>query len=99
MAAGLPLVVTRTPGTRELVVENVNGLLFDWADVAALTAHLKFLAARRDVARQMGNAARARAQQFAWEDVADAYVELFQTMASAGKLNGARARMANLSGV
>ncbi|OQY88330.1 MAG: glycosyl transferase family 1 [Chloroflexi bacterium UTCFX4] len=80
MAAGLPLVVTRTPGTKELVQENVNGLLFDWADVDALTAHLKFLAMHRDIARAMGHASRELAQQFAWEDVAARYGELFWEM-------------------
>lgn len=80
MAAGLPLVVTRTPGTKELVQENVNGLLFDWADVDALTAHLKFLATHRDIARAMGHASRELAQQFAWEDVAARYGELFWEM-------------------
>lgn len=78
MAAGLPLVVSRTPGTRELVNENENGLLFDWGDVDALTAHLRHLATRRDVARRMGAASRERAARFAWEDTAGRYVEMFR---------------------
>lgn len=83
MAAGLPLVVTRAPGTKELVREQVNGLLFDWADVDTLTAHLKFLATHRETARQMGCASRERAKQFAWDDVAVQYLELFQYLARA----------------
>lgn len=78
MAAGLPLVVSRTPGTRELVRENHNGLLFDWADVDSLTAHLRHLATHRDVARGMGAASRERAARFAWEDAAGRYVEMFR---------------------
>lgn len=80
MASGLPLVVSRTPGTRELVQENVNGLLFDWADVETLAAHIQFLAAHRNIARAMGRASRERAKSFAWEDVAARYVEMFWEM-------------------
>ncbi len=80
MAAGLPLVVTRTPGTKELVQENVNGLLFDWADVDALTKHLQFLATHRNIARAMGRASRGRANGFAWENVANEYLRLFSSV-------------------
>lgn len=82
MAAGLPLVVSRTPGTKELVQENVNGLMFDWADAETLTAHLKFLLTHRDVARQMGQASRELAQGFGWDDVAAEYLELFRALES-----------------
>ncbi|MFN8570043.1 MAG: glycosyltransferase family 4 protein [Kouleothrix sp.] len=66
LAAGLPVVVTRTGGTAELVEERVNGLTFDWGDLDALTAHLARLAADRALARRMGAAARRRAEQFSW---------------------------------
>ncbi len=78
MAAGLPLVVSRTPGTRELVQENGNGLLFDWGDVEALTSHLRYMANHRDVARRMSAVSRERAARFAWEDAAGRYVEMFR---------------------
>lgn len=80
MAAGMPLIVTRTPGTRELVQENVNGLLFDWADVDTLAAHLKFLAGHREVAREMARASRERARHFAWDVPTNRYLELFHSM-------------------
>lgn len=80
MAAGLPLVVTRTPGTRELVQENVNGLLFDWADVNSLAGHLKFLATDRECARRMGRASRERARHLSWDAPATRYIELFHSM-------------------
>ena len=38
MASGLPLVVTRTGGTTELVVEGVNGFTFSWGDVKGLVS-------------------------------------------------------------
>ncbi len=82
MAAGLPLVVTRTPGTKELVQENGNGLLFDWGDVDALTAHLKGLALNRGKAREMGKNSRARAQNFGWDVAAARWEDLFLEMVS-----------------
>ena len=80
MAAGLPVVVTRTGGTAELVVEGVNGLTFDWADVDALTAHIRQLAQNRPLIRQMSAASRQRAEQFSWDAAAEQYLELFNRL-------------------
>jgi phosphatidyl-myo-inositol dimannoside synthase len=77
MGAGLPLVVTRTGGTQELVQEGVNGFTFDWGDVPALTSHLGRLAADRALARKMGAASRARAGRFTWEGIASTFFDLF----------------------
>ncbi|MBN1146712.1 MAG: glycosyltransferase family 4 protein [Anaerolineales bacterium] len=76
MASGLPVVVTRTGGTAELVDEGVNGLTFGWGDVAMLALHLRRLATDRNLARRMGDASRAKAAQFSWETAADAFVGL-----------------------
>jgi glycosyltransferase involved in cell wall biosynthesis len=77
MAAGLPVVVTRTGGTAELVVDGVNGLTFDWADMETLTTHLRRLALDRALARRMGAASRARAERFSWEAAATRYLQMF----------------------
>lgn len=77
MAAGLPVVVTRTGGTDELVAAGENGLIFDWGDVDRLVEHLRCLAADRALVQQMGRASRARARQFSWEAAAQRYLELF----------------------
>jgi glycosyltransferase involved in cell wall biosynthesis len=78
LAAGLPVVVTRTGGTAELVAEGVNGLTFDWADVETLTAHLRRLATDRTLVRQMGAASRERATLFSWDAAQQRFVELFE---------------------
>lgn len=84
MAAGLPVVVTRTGGTADLVEEGVNGLTFGRADVDTLTAHLRCLAGDRALARRMGVASRARAKHFTWNAASERYLELFaELMASA----------------
>jgi glycosyltransferase involved in cell wall biosynthesis len=82
MAAGLPVVLTRTGGTRDLVEEGVNGLTFDWADVDALVTHLRRLATNRELVRQMGAASRARAMQFSWDMIAERFLDLFAAVVS-----------------
>jgi phosphatidyl-myo-inositol dimannoside synthase len=78
MAAGLPVVTTRTPGAAELVEEGINGLTFAWGDIDGLTTHLHLLATDRDLTRRMGAASRTRAAHFTWDTAAAAYLDLFQ---------------------
>ena len=89
MAAGLPVIVTRTGGTAELVQEGVNGLTFNWGDLDALTGHLRRLATDRALARQMGAASRARAATFTWEAAAERYLDLFDGWVSRTSEGGA----------
>jgi glycosyltransferase involved in cell wall biosynthesis len=79
MAAGLPVVVTRTGGTTELVEEGVNGFVFDWADVDSLTNYLRMLAADDTLLRNMGAASRSRAKHFSWEVIANRFLRLLYT--------------------
>ncbi len=81
MAAGLPLVVTRTGGTRELVQEGENGLTFAWGDIETLTQHLIDLASNRAVLQRMGAASRRRAERMSWEMVALRYLDIFRDVA------------------
>jgi phosphatidyl-myo-inositol dimannoside synthase len=76
MAAGLPVIITRTGGTAELVEEGVNGLTFERADVNTLEAHLKRFALDRSLARSMGAASRQRAALFSWDAAAQTYLKL-----------------------
>jgi len=77
MAAALPIVVTRTGGTADLVAEGVNGLTFAWGDVETLVAHLRRLADDRSLARRMGVASRERAARFSWDTAGARYLEMF----------------------
>jgi UDP-glucose:(heptosyl)LPS alpha-1,3-glucosyltransferase len=71
-ASGLPLLVTRTLGTRELVHDGENGRFLE-RDGAAFAAALNELPAERRAA--MGERARELAAPYAWPRVADAYAE------------------------
>jgi glycosyltransferase involved in cell wall biosynthesis len=84
MAAGLPVVVTRTGGTAELVEQGVNGYIFDWGDVDTLSGQLLNLARNRDLARRMGAASRARAVDYSWPAIAERFLHLFYNQVSVG---------------
>ena len=80
MASGLPLVITRTGGSAELVSEGINGLTFSWADIDTLTAHLQRLYMNRPLLHRMGNASRRRAGLFSWENAARSYLGVFEQL-------------------
>jgi len=61
MAAGLPVVASRTLGcTPDLVADGVNGFTFPPEDTAALTRALEVLAREPERAARMGGASRER---------------------------------------
>jgi len=76
MASGLPVVVTDTGGTAELVKEGVNGLVVPWADVPALTEALGTLAEDGQRREHLGHASRRIAEGFGWSAISSKYVEL-----------------------
>lgn len=63
MAMGKPVVATNIRGSREEVVDGETGYLVPVGDVQALAAALRRLLVNPDLARQMGLAARRRAEQ------------------------------------
>ena len=76
MASGLPVVVTDTGGTAELVTQGQNGEIVPWGDVPALTRALHNLLNAETLRRQMGAESRRRALQFGWPVLATRYIEL-----------------------
>src|SRR5687767_2853703 len=90
MASGLAVLVTPTGGTPELVSSGINGLIFDWADIGCLTAHLRRLAADRALVRRMGEASRRRAREFSWDAAAQRYIEIFRQLTCVSSLQGSQ---------
>jgi glycosyltransferase involved in cell wall biosynthesis len=88
MACGLPVVVTRTGGTAELVEEEVGGLTHDWADIDALAAHLARLARDRELVQRMGVASLQRAASFSWPAITDRFLELFEHVTTTAMSTG-----------
>jgi phosphatidylinositol alpha-1,6-mannosyltransferase len=76
MACGLPVLVTDTGGTSELVEDSENGYVVPWANVAALTNALAILIQDEKTRRQMGEKSRRIAESFSWPDVAQKYLRV-----------------------
>jgi glycosyltransferase involved in cell wall biosynthesis len=76
MASGLPVVVTDTGGTAELVTKGQNGEIVPWGDVPALARALHDMLHDEGRRRQMGIESRIRAMQFGWPVLATSYLEL-----------------------
>ena len=68
MASGLPCVCADATGSRSLVVDGETGFLAPADDAEAFARHITKLAGDRDLRRSMGEAARARALTFGWDE-------------------------------
>jgi len=74
MASGLPVVVTETGGTAELVRD--NGYIVPWADPEILADTLQRFLCEPDLLAQMGKRSYAIAREFSWTATARAYLDL-----------------------
>ena len=88
-ACGTPTVASDSPGLRETVRHGETGLLVPHGDVEALASALGRVLnpATRD---RMGRAARAMAQRYTWDGVADAFEELLSSVAARADSSGDR---------
>ncbi len=81
MAAGVPVVATDIPGTRDLVVHGQTGYLVPVGDRAGITRHTHNLLNDADLARRLGEAARRRAQsEFSVQKMVGAYASLYREL-------------------
>jgi glycosyltransferase involved in cell wall biosynthesis len=78
MAAGVPVVATDVPGTRDLVLSGRTGYLIPVGDRAALARATQKLLENPSLAAQLGGAARRRAvEHFSVDEMVRRYVELY----------------------
>jgi phosphatidyl-myo-inositol alpha-mannosyltransferase len=70
MAAGLPVVGSDIPGYREVVRHEVEGILVPPSDPRRLAAAVSRLLDQPELGRRMGEAGRARAARYSWDQVA-----------------------------
>jgi glycosyltransferase involved in cell wall biosynthesis len=74
LASGLPVVVTDTGGTSELV--RGNGLIVPWADAEGLADALAHLIDSPQLRDEMGRRSEEIAKGFSWKRVSRQYIEV-----------------------
>ncbi len=80
MAAGLPVVATRTGGLQVTVEDRVSGYLVDVADAATLGIRLGALRASPGLRRELGARGARIARRYAWPAIADQMIDLYETL-------------------
>jgi glycosyltransferase involved in cell wall biosynthesis len=81
MAVGVPMVITDTPGTRELIDDGQNGLLVPARDPAALADAIERIFADPGLAQSMASQARSRVEErHSLEAMAERKRELFERL-------------------
>ncbi|MGB9776541.1 MAG: glycosyltransferase family 4 protein [Anaerolineae bacterium] len=83
LACGLPVVTT--PNAGSVVRDGVEGFIVPIRDVEALADRMERLRADERLRREMGKAARTRAEAFTWERYGSELVQLYETIGSQGQ--------------
>jgi glycosyltransferase involved in cell wall biosynthesis len=82
-ASGLPILATPVSGVRELIRDGENGLLID-RDPRRIAEQLGRLAEDPGMRRRLGDAARASALQFSWQEMVTRHHRLYAHLAADG---------------
>ncbi|MCH9020240.1 MAG: glycosyltransferase family 4 protein [Proteobacteria bacterium] len=80
MAAGLPVIVGDSPGCRDVVRHGRDGLVVPARDAEALADAMSMLITDDDARRAYAAKAKARAFDFSWDRVIDAYTALYEEL-------------------
>jgi phosphatidylinositol alpha-mannosyltransferase len=84
MAAGLPVVASGIPGYREVIRDEVDGLLVPPRDAGALAGAVSRLLDDPELARRLGAAGRARARRYSWDVVTREVEMAYEEAVAAG---------------
>ena len=79
LAAGLPLVITDTGGSRELLA-NDNGLLVESSSPEDIYVKLKKLYLDDDLREKMGQRSRELAEGMSWKSTAESYYKIYRSI-------------------
>jgi len=86
-ACGILLVTTNAGGIPYLVKHEESALIVSSGDYAGLANNAMRLLEDQDLARRLAHNARARAQQFTWENVRDQWLKLYRELASSSAMS------------
>ena len=81
MSCGVPCVSFACPcGPKDIVTDGVNGYLVEPGNVEALAERLCYLIEHEELRKEMGKAARKRAEDFREEKIMQQWVDLFENI-------------------
>lgn len=80
MAAGLPVIVTDSPGCADFVREENSGWIVPPGNPSALAQKMGMLLQSVEVRNELATRSRQRASQFDWPVVVDRYLEIYQNL-------------------
>ncbi len=83
MAAGLPVIAGDSPGCRDVVRRDRDGLLVPPRDPRAMARAMATLLTDGAKCTALAESATARAGDFSWDRVVDAYIALYDELAAA----------------
>ena len=86
MAAGAPIVATRSGGTPEAVQDGVNGIIIPKDDVDALDAAISRMASDPELRQSMRTANLLRAKEYDWSSIAGQYVAVYEKAIAAHRI-------------
>jgi phosphatidyl-myo-inositol alpha-mannosyltransferase len=98
-ASGTPVVASDIAGYRDVARDGLDSVLVPVGDAVALGEALRSLAFDPDRRAAMSEAARERAERFAWPNVAREVVEVYEDAISVPQPEGRMARFAQRSGL
>jgi glycosyltransferase involved in cell wall biosynthesis len=81
MAAGTPIVASRTGGIPDVVVDQKTGLLVPPADAKALCSAIRELLDDRMLAARLGEEGALRARSYSWDAIAERTLALYREVA------------------
>jgi len=87
LACSLPVVATNTGGTKELLTDNVNGLIVKMKDAEDLAEKIEKLILNPQLEKSMSQESRKLAESLSWGKVAEEYVELYKKTINLRKIN------------
>lgn len=67
MSAGLPIICSKNTGVNDVVVDGINGYVYDYNDELTLQKYINIFKQDRNCIRRMSVEARATALQYSWE--------------------------------
>ena len=83
MSCGLPVVAfTCHCGPRDIISEEVDGLLVAEGDIEGLAEKINLLIEREELRKEMGKAARLKAESYKMEYIGTQWINLFETLLS-----------------